>query len=201
MKKELRLLIMTVVTIVFMFAVMIDDGKICSLRKSYLKEVPLNYVGMITTINTLNDSLEAKTDTSSTHTFKELEVSGLKCNISEPTYKYSTTTYTENIGSPGSGILTASGGVNYNANGNKETYYNLNMNTVVSNAYANGITGEYWIRDDGVKMLGSYVMVAACYSVYPYGSLVDTSLGTGIVVDTGGFAESNPYQLDIAVSW
>ena len=50
-------------------------------------------------------------------------------------------------------------------------------------------------------MLGSYVMVAANLSVHPRGSLVPTSLGTGIVCDTGGFAASNPNQLDIATSW
>ena len=44
-------------------------------------------------------------------------------------------------------------------------------------------------------------MVAANLGVHPRGSLVETSLGTGIVVDTGGFAEGNPTQLDIAVDW
>lgn len=96
--------------------------------------------------------------------------------------------------------LTASSGVNYFGD-QKETYYNLPMEQVVRNANNAGISGEYWIRSDGCKMLGQYIMIAANQSIHPYGSLVETSLGTGIVVDTGGFADSNPYQVDIAVTW
>lgn len=59
----------------------------------------------------------------------------------------------------------------------------------------------YWVRDDGVKMFGNYVMVAAKLSDHPRGSLVPTSLGTGIVCDTGAFANGNSVQLDIAVNW
>ena len=83
----------------------------------------------------------------------------------------------------------------------EETYYNLNMNRVVSNMHNMGFKGEYWVRDDGVKMFGDYVMVAADLDVHPRGSLVETSLGTGIVCDTGGFAKTNHHQLDIATSW
>ncbi len=96
--------------------------------------------------------------------------------------------------------LTPTGGVN-NFNGQLETYYNLPMEGVVQTAYNNGIGGEYWIRDDGVKMLGDYVIVACNRDVHPYGSLVETSLGTGISLDTGGFAAGNPYQCDIATAW
>ena len=83
----------------------------------------------------------------------------------------------------------------------KETYYNLNMSGVVRIMRRMGNEDEYWVRDDGVKMLGDYVMVAANLKIRPRGSLVETSLGTGIVCDTGGFAKKNPYQLDIAVTW
>lgn len=96
--------------------------------------------------------------------------------------------------------LTPSGGVYYGPTG-KETYYNLDMNGVVSNAQAQGIQGEYWIREDGVKMYGDYVIVAANLDTHPRGSTVETSLGTGIVLDTGGFAASDPNQVDIAVDW
>lgn len=99
------------------------------------------------------------------------------------------------------GVLTAYKGVNYNSSGNKETYYNLNMEVIVSNAQNNGIQGEYWVRDDGAKMYGDYIIVAADYSTYPYGTTVETSLGTGIVLDTGEFAASNPNQIDIATVW
>lgn len=83
----------------------------------------------------------------------------------------------------------------------KETYYNLNMNGVVSIMRGMGNNDEYWVREDGVKMLGDYVMVAASLDIRPRGSLVNTSLGMGIVCDTGGFAYGNPTQIDIAVAW
>ncbi len=83
----------------------------------------------------------------------------------------------------------------------KETYYNLNMSVIVRKMHGMGYDYEYWVRDDGVKMLGDYVMVAANLNLRPRGSLVETSLGTGIVCDTGGFAKKNPTQLDIAVTW
>lgn len=97
-------------------------------------------------------------------------------------------------------VLTRSRGTITGPSG-KETFYNLNMSGVVSIMRRMGNTDEYWVRDDGVKMLGDYVMVAANLDIRPRGSLVETSLGTGIVCDTGGFANKNPYQLDIAVSW
>lgn len=88
--------------------------------------------------------------------------------------------------------------------GHRETWYNLDMSVVVQYArqhIAGYADAEYWIREDGCKMLGPYIMVAADQIVHPYGSLVETSLGTGIVVDTGTFKYSNPYQIDIAVDW
>ena len=88
--------------------------------------------------------------------------------------------------------LTRSGGVNY-YNGNKETYYNLNMSGVISNAQSMGIQGNYWIRDDGVKMYGDYVIVAAQMDK---GTLISTSLGTGIVLD---YCPAG--TIDIATNW
>lgn len=83
----------------------------------------------------------------------------------------------------------------------KETYYNLNMSRVVENMRNKGYSGEVWVREDGCKMFGSYVMCAANLSVHPRGSIVMSSLGPCIVVDTGDFAKSNPNQLDIATTW
>lgn len=100
-------------------------------------------------------------------------------------------------------VLTPSRGVVWGPTG-KETYYNLDMSGVISIMRDMGYSEEeypYWVRDDGVKMLGDYVMVAANLSVYSRGSLVPCSLGTGIVCDTGGFAVDNPSQLDIATAW
>lgn len=113
-------------------------------------------------------------------------------------------------------VLTASKGTNQGPSG-KETYYNLDMSGIVSGLNRGGWvytqcvdqslidhildTSGYWIRDDGCKMFGDYIMVAANLSVHPRGSLVPTSLGMGIVIDTGGFAYGNPNQLDIATNW
>lgn len=86
----------------------------------------------------------------------------------------------------------------------KETYYNLNMSGVVSIMRRMGFSESeypYNVRADGVKCLGPYVMVAAHLGKRPRGSKVQTSLGTGIVCDTGGFAANNPTQIDVATSW
>lgn len=99
--------------------------------------------------------------------------------------------------------LTRSRGVNYGPQG-KETYYNLPMNGVVNIMRRHGFDATnypYWVRQDGCKMLGPYIMVAANLNVFPRGSVVECSLGWALVCDTGGFARYNPYQLDIAVNW
>jgi len=93
-------------------------------------------------------------------------------------------------------------GVFHNATGHKETYYNLKMNRVVKNMRNLGYSEEqyeYWIREDGVKMFGCLVMVAADLNMYHKGSIVHTSLGPGIVVDTGSAIVGK--RFDIAVNW
>lgn len=97
-------------------------------------------------------------------------------------------------------VLTPQGGVNYGMSG-KETYYNLPMDGVISGMREIGNNDPYWVREDGVKMLGDYVMIAADYNTRPKGTLVETSLGTGIVCDTGTFVATDPTQIDIAVTW
>ena len=97
-------------------------------------------------------------------------------------------------------VLSKSRGVNYGPSG-KETYYNLNMSGVVSIMRGMGNTDEYWVREDGCKMLGDYIMVAANLNLHPRGSIVETSLGPAIVCDTGGFARKNATQIDIATTW
>lgn len=97
-------------------------------------------------------------------------------------------------------ILTASKGVNYGPSG-KETYYNLEMSGVIALMKELGYDYEYTVREDGVKLYGGYVMCAANLDIRPKGTIVETSLGKGIVCDTGIFAYDNPTQLDIAVTW
>ena len=58
----------------------------------------------------------------------------------------------------------------------KESYYNLRMNRVVQIMKEKGYDYDYWVRSDGVKMFGPYVMVAADLSIYPKGTLVSTQL-------------------------
>ena len=82
-----------------------------------------------------------------------------------------------------------------------ETYYNLPMGGVIKIMREMGNEDEYWVREDGVKMLGDYVMVAADLNVHPRGSIVETSLGPGIVCDTGDFAKTHHQRLDIATDW
>lgn len=101
------------------------------------------------------------------------------------------------------GKLTRSRGSIQGPSG-KETYYNLNMSGVVSIMRRMGFSESeypYNVRADGVKCLGPYVMVAAHLGQRPRGSKVQTSLGTGLVCDTGGFAANNPTQIDIATAW
>lgn len=100
-------------------------------------------------------------------------------------------------------VLTKRAGTVQGPSG-KETYYNLPMQGVVRIMRNMGFSESefpFWVREDGVKMLGPYVMVAANLRVHPRGSVVECSLGHALVCDTGGFARSNPYQLDVATNW
>lgn len=100
-------------------------------------------------------------------------------------------------------VLNKTNGVVQGPSG-KETYYNLPMEGVVRIMRNAGYGAEeypYWVRDDGCKMLGDYIMVAADHSIRPIGTILPTSRGLGIVCDTGTFIYENPTQLDIAVAW
>jgi len=93
-------------------------------------------------------------------------------------------------------------GVNY-YKGAKETYYNLDMSKIYERADRNfGSHHKKWTRSDGVKMYGPYIVLAVPFDVYPYGTTdIETSLGLGIALDTGAFAETNKNQIDVAVDW
>ncbi|MDO5133974.1 MAG: ABC transporter substrate-binding protein, partial [Eubacteriales bacterium] len=141
------------------------------------------------------------------HQAKEIELSARAQEIREETerilaeiaFQEALRTQTRNPNWDGP-VLSRSKGSVYGPSG-KETYYNLNMSGVVNIMRRMGNTDEYWVRDDGCKMLGNYIMCAANLRVHPRGSLVECSLGTCIVCDTGGFASHNANQLDIAVTW
>lgn len=121
--------------------------------------------------------------------------------ISEPYAVYDLET--PKVNGPMSEHLTKQSGVFYGPSG-KETYYNLNMSKCISIMRELGYSEEeypYWIREDGAKMLGDYVMVAADLSIRPKGTILETSLGTAIVVDTGSFTKYDSMMLDIACAW
>jgi Predicted solute binding protein len=86
----------------------------------------------------------------------------------------------------------------------RETFYNLNMSLVIKYMRDLGYSEEeypYWVREDGCKMLGNYIMVAANFSIRPKGTILETSLGTAIVCDTGSFVSDYPEGIDVAVDW
>lgn len=120
----------------------------------------------------------------------ESSVSAESTSYSAPAYSYN------------GAVLTPSAGRIYGPSG-AETYYNLDMSGVVANTKTAGIEGDYWVRDDGVKMYGNYVIAACDVTglVHNRYDVVDSSLGQALCMDTGTFAYSDPYQLDIAVTW
>ena len=86
----------------------------------------------------------------------------------------------------------------------RETYYNLYMGNCVNYMRELGydeINYPYWVRDDGAKMLGLYVMCAANWKTRPRGTIIPTSLGDAIVVDTGEFVADYPNGVDLATDW
>ena len=96
-------------------------------------------------------------------------------------------------------ILTAKlGTVQYE--GHKETWYNLPMHNIVERADAYyGLEGVYDVREDGVKTYNGFLMLATDWNEYPFGSVIETSLGTGIVLDMQ--TTGNKQFVDIAVDW
>lgn len=108
-----------------------------------------------------------------------------------------------NVNGPQDNHLTIKDG-RFDGPSGEETFYNLDMSGCISYMRDLGYDSEnysYWERSDGCKMFGPYIMVAANLDIRPKGTVIETSLGTGMVCDTGTFASYNPYQLDIAVTW
>ena len=91
-----------------------------------------------------------------------------------------------------------------------ETWYDLPMKNVVKYMRDLGFNESkynFWIRKDGVKMFGPYVMVAANIDANnkarKKGALVKTSLGMWIVCDKceRAYERGKENRLDIAVDW
>lgn len=154
--------------------------------------------------------VEDETEPTSEEVTESSEVEDIETEVYED---YIDDENTENVNNSGNAVtdtynwngsvLTQSSGINYGPSG-LETYYNLPMDGVVSIMRNAGFSEEeypYWESPEGYKMLGNYIMVAADLSIRPRGTTIETSLGMGLVCDTGSFIYTNPEQLDIAVNW
>ena len=124
------------------------------------------------------------------------EIYDIRETVPDDNFVY-TEPYDEVYSYPTGDVLNPDSGINYYY-GTLETYYNLDMSGVVDWMHSLGYDYEYWVREDGVKMFGPYVMVAADYGWMPKGSILETSLGLAMVCDTG---EGGWYWTDIAVDW
>lgn len=150
-------------------------------------------------------SMETTTIIQTTSTETTTVQTTVQTTTEEATTTDVTTTTTEEVTSEieiieSEPILTRDLGLIEGPSGN-ETWYNLNMDGVIQIMYEAGYEYQYWIREDGVKMFGQYIMCAADLELHPRGTLVETSLGMGIVCDTGTFTYEDPHRIDIAVTW
>lgn len=100
--------------------------------------------------------------------------------------------------------LTRSKGI-VTFNGHRETWYSLPMQGVVRimrNCGFDEASYPYSVCDNcGCKLLGDFIMLAADTYKIERGTLVETSLGTGIVADHCGRSEKESDLFDIAVNW
>lgn len=84
--------------------------------------------------------------------------------------------------------------------GHKETWYDLDMSRITERADTfYGSQGIYAVTEDGIKTYNGLVICAAHKSV-PYGTLVETSRGIGVVLDYHTVAEDKTL-IDVATDW
>ena len=169
-------------------------ASICEVAKSNaLSEEVTATTKVAVTETTTKKETSKKVETTTKKTIKKAKKKTTKKAKKTTTTKESTTEWTGPKLNSVNGRIEGPSGT--------ETFYNLDMSNCIENIRALGYKGDVWVRDDGCKMFGKYIMVAANLKIRPYGTIVQTSLGEGIVVDTGEFALTNPYQLDLAVTW
>lgn len=108
-------------------------------------------------------------------------------SVSAPAASYEAPTYTE---APSGDPLTPSKGVVY-YNGHRETYYSQN----VLPGYGLNIPGRHVAADGTVRDADNYICVAS--SDLAKGTVVETSLGTGKVYDSGCASGT----VDIYTNW
>ncbi len=201
--KKIKIALIASFVVLFTFVALSKAGVLFSMRDDDIIVVsttnksfdPNNYVASVAAVSSGTTITQTETTTTTEKTTETTTVAT------------TTTTKSLMIEAPeinwDGAVLSKSKGVVIGPSG-KETYYNLSMTAIINNMRKKGYSEEeypYWVRSDGVKMLGGYVMVAANYSIRPLGTKLETSLGYGIVCDTGTFVNNNPTQIDIAVTW
>lgn len=130
----------------------------------------------------------------------ESEPLNRETDLSSSYVQHSETTHTDGLPVE---RLTKSGGVFMGPSG-RETWYNLNMSVCVKMMRDKGFSEEeypVWTREDGAKMFGDFVMCAANLEIRPKGTIIETSLGMAICVDTGSFCQSDKTAVDLCVNW
>ena len=99
--------------------------------------------------------------------------------------------------------LTKSKGIFEGPSG-RESWYNLPMSGVIRIMRGLGYSEEeypYWVRSDGAKMFGEFILCAGNLELRPRGTIVETSLGAAIIADTGSFCKNDKTAIDLAVNW
>ena len=180
-----------------------NEIKETKLVSSETVEQPVNEIVLIGTakisknLNETGGNISADAEVSR----KAQELQYIPCAETENIEQSETYKRVQEAGKWDGNILTRNKGAISNGPHGRETYYNLNMSGVVSIMRGMGNNDPYWVRSDGVKMLGYYAMVAANFDKYPRGSIIQSSVGPAIVTDTGSFRFTYPDALDIAVNW
>ena len=149
----------------------LDYKKIFTDNKNIIEDINLIFVGQKLLLNDLDPN---KVVEQSEYVMEEVYI--------KETYaeEYVEPEYTSQ-GAPagGSGVLNAFDGVNINAQGVYETYYSQK---VLAGGGLN-IHGRHVGEYDTVRDGDGYIVIAS--DVHPKGTIVETSLGTGKVYDTG----------------
>lgn len=179
------------------------ETSVTATQKSYT-ELTIDYEQLQKDYNKLQDDYKelAASHEELVNEVNEVKTYGIANHINvdgDPIPLANHPTYDEMFGKD-DGALKPHLGVNQGPQG-KETWYDLDMDGVLYLMNDLGYTYEeypYWVREDGVKMFGDYIMVAADLKIWPKGTILECSLGTAMVVDTGYL---KPYQLDIATDW
>lgn len=165
------------------------------------QNIPITHTAVTTETTVQTTTTTTAIIQTTTTTTVQTTIEEVTSTILVTTAEVTTTTTEDEIAFIEEPILTKELGLIEGPSGN-ETWYNLNMDGVLQIMYEGGYTEyEYWIREDGVKMFGQYIMCAADLELHPRGTIVETSLGMAMVCDTGTFVSEDPYRIDIAVTW